>query len=879
MTRRVLLQSLCAGAIVTPILKLRLANAAQRPVPFALICDASASGSAGRKAQLALETLGGRNIPSGLLLPAMSFGGEDSHEDIHGAAAALGRTYGGLVELVAFLPGIEAERPYFQMRWASEAQDRLARLLPEDHGVRHAITLACGQLADELSLAGVRAGGFRSALLMPQKDQPTEFAQTGNGVMQISGGVRLTSLSALEGARGAILEAIARDDVVVLYLSINDLAQFADDQISSLSSSLADFLSAQADAGRINMILPSEFFFRSEDFARYVALFIDLQDASPPDTQAVSELLSDLAKTAVPFSYSGANGPAISDAGVKPQSLQCQALESDLGAPAWQELRARVARILAIENHDNASIQTCAVSHQDKPPFEDMRTVGINVLASIAGDRDGFAGLDRNGLLRIPATYTVDASRLGDGVEAAQEIAKRIGDQRDALVTVRTTASADSGTRMQIAGMLAELAKHPGNVAVDVEQLGQGVIAQDGIFELLGRSDALVSLAVGTHQDIDASERAALLQDAELAWQYFARMSDKNTGLAPASAQLSGKTVVPYTMVTMWDVASQIFATGCARAVGLIEDAEFSQRTARILKHLPVTTIGGLRLPQASISTRGGGGFDNNFSASDVGRLLAALKYLGREPGFEKEIDELVDRWDLKDTISDGRLHDVDDGVQKEYFNSNYTHYATRGFALWGMEAQSPYDARSMADLDGRMRFLEQVADLGPIGTEPHVLEGVELGHSEPSRMIADVLFTAQLDAYRTSGTLVCVSEGSIDRDPWFVYEGFQLGDEENPWTAKTVLDRREDDTPSFRNSVMMVNTKAAFLWQAIRPHPYSARLLSHVRKSARIPGLGFASGIYSATGKPTAGYSDLNTNGMILEAVAFMLNGHKPLV
>ncbi|MGT2464437.1 DUF3131 domain-containing protein [Mesorhizobium atlanticum] len=43
--------------------------------------------------------------------------------------------------------------------------------------------------------------------------------------------------------------------------------------------------------------------------------------------------------------------------------------------------------------------------------------------------------------------------------------------------------------------------------------------------------------------------------------------------------------------------------------------------------------------------------------------------------------------------------------------------------------------------------------------------------------------------------------------------------------------------------------------------------------------GLGFASGIYSATGKPTAGYSDLNTNGMILEAVAFMLNGQKPLV
>ncbi len=35
-------------------------------------------------------------------------------------------------------------------------------------------------------------------------------------------------------------------------------------------------------------------------------------------------------------------------------------------------------------------------------------------------------------------------------------------------------------------------------------------------------------------------------------------------------------------------------------------------------------------------------------------------------------------------------------------------------------------------------------------------------------------------------------------------------------------------------------------------------------------PGLGFASGIYAATGQPTSEYSDVNTNGIILEAVAY---------
>ena len=76
-----------------------------------------------------------------------------------------------------------------------------------------------------------------------------------------------------------------------------------------------------------------------------------------------------------------------------------------------------------------------------------------------------------------------------------------------------------------------------------------------------------------------------------------------------------------------------------------------------------------------------------------------------------------------------------------------------------------------------------------------------------------------------------------------------------------------------------MVSSKGAFLWSAVRPQAYSRLLLSYVRARARTTDLGYASGIFSATGEPTANYSDINTNGIILSAIAYILGGRRPLL
>lgn len=149
----------------------------------------------------------------------------------------------------------------------------------------------------------------------------------------------------------------------------------------------------------------------------------------------------------------------------------------------------------------------------------------------------------------------------------------------------------------------------------------------------------------------------------------------------------------------------------------------------------------------------------------------------------------------------------------------------------------------------------------------------MELGMSQESAYLADVLFGAQLEDFRETGRLICVSEGPIDKAPWFLYQGLQLDAQERTWAFDTVGQEPEYRTPEFRAENLALSSKAAFLWSAYQPHDYSEKLVSFTRNIARTKN-GFASSIYLKTGRPTEAYTDLNTNGVILQAIAHRLAG-----
>jgi hypothetical protein len=394
---------------------------------------------------------------------------------------------------------------------------------------------------------------------------------------------------------------------------------------------------------------------------------------------------------------------------------------------------------------------------------------------------------------------------------------------------------------------------------------------------LLG-TPLLAAAAGGDGAEINADERDSLLTDAVIAWQYFVRLGNQATGLAPATAWLNGG-LATHPFVAMWDIASILFAIVGAHAIGIIKSDELERRAAALLAHIADDKVAGLRLPRRFTTVRGGAADQPGFDASDTGRLLIALKVFDTYTSSAFHAGELVARWHLAATLVDGRLHNVSSGELVDVHDTNYANYIVRGFALWGFEIMPAYPLQEPGGADADTNLIAEVARRGPVGTEPHVLEEIELGYSGPARAIAERLADAQERAYAATGKLYCVSETALDREPWFTYQGYRLdAPDADAWTATPLDDSPKYLTPEFRRSVMLTSTKAAFLWAAARPDAYSKKLLAYVRARAPIPRLGYASGVYLETGKPTEGYSDVNTNAVVLEAIAYILRGRKPL-
>jgi hypothetical protein len=253
---------------------------------------------------------------------------------------------------------------------------------------------------------------------------------------------------------------------------------------------------------------------------------------------------------------------------------------------------------------------------------------------------------------------------------------------------------------------------------------------------------------------------------------------------------------------------------------------------------------------------------------------LTALKVLSVYSTFDFKIDDMIGQWDFAAVIQSGEPQTISEGRRVGAYNSNYAGYIYCGFNEWGFDIACPYpESEGLSGMDADVATLHAAATLGPISTEPHLLEAVELGYSDHARAIAEALFAAQVGAYEKDGKLYCISEGPIDREPWFVYPGFQLGQVDDPWTLETLNTSPRYATPGFKRSVSHVSAKAAFLWHVVRSGDYTTRLVDHVRQNAQVQMLGYSPGVSNITDNKLGDYADINTNGIILQAIAFALN------
>ena len=80
------------------------------------------------------------------------------------------------------------------------------------------------------------------------------------------------------------------------------------------------------------------------------------------------------------------------------------------------------------------------------------------------------------------------------------------------------------------------------------------------------------------------------------------------------------------------------------------------------------------------------------------------------------------------------------------------------------------------------------------------------------------------------------------------------------------------------KQGLRTISTKGCFLWLAARPGRYSRTLYDTARTNGLTNGYGFASGIFENTLKATV-HADVNTNGIILESILYILSGSKPAI
>ncbi|SDF12148.1 DUF3131 domain-containing protein [Limimaricola pyoseonensis] len=738
--------------------------------------------------------------------------------------ADMTRTAPGLIEIAPHISELATLSSYFQARRAAEAVARLKGLLGGAENEARLTSIACDSPALAQSPQGLRGAGLRTVLLLAERSRTVRSERWPDGTVRFLGGERID----LGEARSLYWQIPAEQSQALWTLSMTDLDRQSPAQLAAEAAVFASqALAAELHRGLSHLTL-SEAQLR-DDFG-YRRDFVLHLLTNSETSEAFLTLGKQLSAAGIPHGYSlkrdRGEGTVIAELEVDPSI-----------APA------RVGRVERLtEGRSRTS-----------------RTIELRAGPS------GFRGLSEDNRLVLPATTLTRPEQVFELEHLAHDL-------EDTVLVVDTDGLEHEAHRTVLLRSLQKLGDRPGLHLASMPEAVARMLPQSPYIGHHRRTEHYSAAIRQPAGEIAPEERAALLEDARRAWRYFERWTHPATGLCPATAYDGPAGRRLHEAVTMWDVGSHINALIASHDLGLIGRAEFRARSGRILPQIVGRRFKGRLLPQGWIRTDRARWGTKDFDACDAGRLLAALYALENHPSAGARPMEIVRGYDLGDIIQAGEIQNVTDGLFHSSYRSHCAHYAAQAFRVWGFDARSPYEVltgRSRAD--GQMALLEVSGLIGPLGAEPLLLEAIELGMSPESAYLADVLFGAQLEEYETTGRLKCVSECPIDRAPWFLYSGLQLDAEDRRWATDTVSGHARHRSQEFGAANAVISSKAAYLWAAWRPHPYSQALIDHVRANAR-QDVGFSPGIYEADDRAMPNYSDINTNAIILQSIAYRL-------
>lgn len=724
-----------------------------------------------------------------------------------------------LLEVVSIAAPLFLEQRYWHLRAANEfkrAEVNLQAAESVPYDALPNVTYFEHAANPRTDLSAYRSVGFRVRIICPQTTEPAAVMLDGRDQMTVTGGL-LVDL--FDPALDAALQSLPPDPrVVVLHISLLRGAALSGAELAARAESgVGDIVATLRRLGLHASLARDYFLLGGTPVPRDLALLLD-----QPDREG----------------HIAAFAQALSDRGLPFTRLNTAAAPGDCTQTTLP---------------DAAPLADCIVP-VSAPPGPDAAATVVIGAAEVNG-----LGPD----LRMHFG-TLDAT-------AATRLDRLTLDQSDRVLRVTSNDVASPPLRARLLRRIED-AKGRGHIRLhDVTALRDRVMASDPLIRRYWalrrrrQTDPVVAFQP------DAAERARLMEDAALAWRYFERYTYPETGLAAGTVSTAPDGRIN-SEITLWDLASQINALIAAADLRLIDRADAAAAIAKAAASIPTDRLDGGLLPPSNFSAQTLRTTVAGFDSCDAGRLGIAL---GRAVSLgladRAALQMTLKDWSLDLSVRTGWHFTNRFGRWQDTSQSQCTDYVVPGFAFLG-QTVLPIQTWVDDSPDSEITVLYRAAALGAISTEPFALHAIELGADGPTRVILDALFDAQLGWFEATGQLRCVSEAPIDRPPWFIYSGLRLDREgRDAWVVETIVPPAAEDTAvPFASEI--ISAKAAYLWQAVHPHPYNMRLLSSVRENARIADHGFSVGVYADTLAPMRDYTDINTNGIILSAIAHIL-------
>lgn len=736
----------------------------------------------------------------------------------------------GLFDLALPIGMTGRNERYFQLRRAGALRDAVVHAFAEGPASGQSFPVVTlvdrGDVAD-IDHTAFRGAGFRVHLRAG--DGPFTAAVAGRGELVATGGI-WTRLDA-PGLDARIGAALAEGGDVLLALSLEGGEAQA---LAESAAGVAALLSGGLREGRIDMASPARRrLYAGTGLALDVALLVET-GFTQDEREAVLAFVRELAAAGVPLTLAG----RAEEFGELPGTVHfCATSATDTSLPLPQ----------CIEDGARPDEGAIALHLSSEPAVWPRQGIGA----------DGRLRLTRRA--------------LGG---AGPDTVLRLAPLEDHVIAIRPEHVLQPVQRAGMVQRFLEAAQSRQAFFHTLPMLANHLVATEPVLERLW-SLRRRRLTDPVRSDApDAGQRARLIEDARLAWRFIERFTDPATGLCAGTVQ-QGRNRVVNREATMWDLASQLHGIRVARQLALIDADEARARVALLVDNLPLARIDGHPLPPAMFRTDDKAVVTPGFDICDAGRFAVALEATVAAGLLEQERAALVlAGWDLAVALPGGRPYSHVSGRWIDTTASHCTAYIRRGLAPWGFGLVSPLaDPVAGSAADRQIGVLYDVAAIAPVGVEPVLLDLIEQGPEPKAELIAEVLFDAQLTWFETTGRMKCASEAPLNFAPWFTYQGLRVGTlGPEAWVVRALGEAPEHDTPEFRDRAELLSAKSAYLWAALRSHPYCDALLAVMRDKARIEGLGFSVGVFTNTMRAMPDYTDLNTNGVILSAIGHAL-------